>query len=202
MSVDRQEALVWHCVLTGYQFEKLAHEFYKKVKKISPTINIINSHLNSEGIEKIKIFKEIVGKFFFGYLPFPIILKIFMIYLNEGVQICYRIFYAILKITSAEIRDAKNTKQILRIIKTKLLVDLTDPEIMKRFFRLAFDLRLSPIINLKKLEIESMSRHSDDVYYLPEIIGESEILSYQDVCYLVMVAIKYLGFPARSHQTL
>ena len=151
MSIARQESLVWHFVLNSQQLDKYSHLFYKKIKKISPTINIINNHLNSEGIDKLKIFKEIIGGFFFGYLPFPVILRIFMIFLNEGFQVFYRIYYAILKMTDKAIRDCNNTKQILRVIKTKMLNDLTKPEEVKRFFRLVLDLRLSPIINMKKI---------------------------------------------------
>lgn len=74
-----------------------------------------------------------------------------MIYLNEGVQTFYRAYYAILKMTGPSIRDATNTKQILRIIKTKLLVELHKPEEEKKFFRMFIDLRLSPITNLKAM---------------------------------------------------
>ena len=81
------------------------------------------------------------------------ILKIFMIFLNEGFQIFYRIYYAILKMNDRAIRDCNNTKQILRVIKTKMLNDLTKPDEVKRFFRFALDLRISPIINMKKIEI-------------------------------------------------
>ena len=167
MSVQRQESLVWHLVLNSQQLEKHAHLFYKRVKKISPTVSTINAHLNTEEIDKIRIFREVVGGFFVGYLPFPVILRVFLIFLNEGFQVFYRIYYAILKMTDRAIRDCASTKQILRIIKTQLLNDLAKPDQVKRLFRLAFDLRLSPN-NLKKLELASMkSRKSETIYFLP-----------------------------------
>lgn len=60
-------------MLTGNQLEKFAREFFKTVKDISPSIRIINEHLNTEGIDKFQIFKDVIGDFFIGFLPFPVI---------------------------------------------------------------------------------------------------------------------------------
>ena len=38
-----------------------------------------------------------VGDFFFKYLPFAFVYKIFIIYLNEGVKIFFRVIYALMK---------------------------------------------------------------------------------------------------------
>lgn len=73
MSVDRQESLRWHFSLTDNQMDKFAREFFKTVKKVSPSINAINDHLNTEGIDKFFIFKDIVGNFFFGFVPFQVV---------------------------------------------------------------------------------------------------------------------------------
>lgn len=72
MSVERQESLRWHFSLTSNQTDKFAREFFKNVKKVSPSINTINDHLNTEGIDKFYIFNEIIGSFFIGYVPFPV----------------------------------------------------------------------------------------------------------------------------------
>jgi len=47
-------------------------------------------------------------------------------YLNEGVKIFYRFFYAILKMTGQVIRESSSTKQIIRVIRTKLLTTLNN----------------------------------------------------------------------------
>lgn len=65
-----------------------------------------------------------------------------MIYLNEGVKIFYRFFYAILKIAGQSIRDSSNTKQIIRVIRTKMLTSLNNEKSIKQFFRYAYDLQL------------------------------------------------------------
>lgn len=41
--------------------DKFAREFYKTVKKVSPSVSLINDHLNTEGIEKFLIFKQIIS---------------------------------------------------------------------------------------------------------------------------------------------
>lgn len=76
-----------------------------------------------------------------------------MVYLNEGVKIFYRFFYAILKMTGSNIRDSSNTKQIIRVIRTKLLTSLNNEKQIKQFFRYAYDLQIENLLN-KKSEVE------------------------------------------------
>ena len=51
------------------------------------------------------------------YLPFPTVLKIFVIYLNEGIKIYFRMFYSVLRLVSDDVKSIKsnsNFKSILR----------------------------------------------------------------------------------------
>ena len=92
-----------------------------------------------------------ISHFLYLYLIIEVIVKLFLVYLNEGVKIFYRIFYAILKLTGPAIRDATNTKSIFRVIRNKMLNDLTNDKAIRKFFRLAYDLRIGKIESLEKI---------------------------------------------------
>lgn len=95
--------------------------------------------------------------------------------MNEGAKIFYRIFYAILKIAGQGIKDSNNTKQIIRVIRTKMLTNLNTDRNIKNFFKLAFDLKLENLINIKKKEIDMLKSNKQEtvIYYLPEVEGAS-----------------------------
>lgn len=80
------------------------------------------------------------------------VLRIFLIFLNEGVEVCYRFFYAILKMAGTTIRDYSNTKSILRAIRTKMLTCLTNQKQLKQFYKYAFDLQLDKLL-MKRTEV-------------------------------------------------
>lgn len=84
-------------------------------------------------------------------------MRIFIIYLNEGVKAFYRFFYSILKIAGQAIKDCNNTKAILRVIRTKMLINLTNEKQIKLFFKFGFDLRLQHLISItiKNSEVDS-----------------------------------------------
>lgn len=63
------------------------------------------------------MFQDMIQNFLLGWLPFNIILQIFILFINEGIKIFYRVMYRILK-------NSKNY-----IFKT------TDPLIMQRVIR-------------------------------------------------------------------
>lgn len=64
----------------------------------------------------------------------------------------YRFFYSILKVTGTAIRDSSNTKQVIRVIRTKLLTSLNTDKQIKQFFRYAFDLQLENLL-IRKAEV-------------------------------------------------
>ena len=152
--------------------DKYASEFYKTIKKLSPSVGEINDHFNTEAINKIDIFKEIVGNFFYGFLPFPLILRIFMVFINEGFSIFYRFYYAMLKLTKTEIRDITNTKGVIRMMRKKLLNCLHDEENVRTFFKHAYDLKL-PCGSMKNMHLNKEERLGNVSYYLPNIYGSS-----------------------------
>lgn len=82
-------------------------------------------------------------------------MRIFLIFLNEGVKIFYRVFYAILKIAGQAIKDSNNTKQIIRVIRTKMLTNLSTDKQIRTFFKLAFDLKIQNLMVIKRSDIES-----------------------------------------------
>lgn len=60
--------------------------------------------MDEKGINKEELFRDMIGNFFFKYLPFAVpicsmqfVYKIFIIYLNEGVKIFFRVVYSLMK---------------------------------------------------------------------------------------------------------
>ena len=64
-------------------------------------------------------------------------------------------FYAILKIAGQAIKDSNNTKQIIRVIRTKMLTNLSTDKQIRTFFKLAFDLKIQNLMVIKRSDIES-----------------------------------------------
>jgi hypothetical protein len=65
------------------------------------------------------------------------------------------VFYAILKIAGQAIKDSNNTKQIIRVIRTKMLTNLSTDKQIRTFFKLAFDLKIQNLMVIKRSDIES-----------------------------------------------
>ena len=56
-----------------------------------------------------KLFHDILANFFLEYLPFKYCIKIFVMYLNEGIEICYRFIYSILRLNEDELLKSTNS---------------------------------------------------------------------------------------------
>lgn len=52
----------------------LAESFYSIVSKNSESVAKLERHFTKNGIDKVKLFGRIIDNFFYGYLPFPVIL--------------------------------------------------------------------------------------------------------------------------------
>ena len=46
---------------------------------------------------------EISTNIFFGYLPFNSVMKLFIIYMNEGISVYFRAMYSLMKMLKIEI---------------------------------------------------------------------------------------------------
>lgn len=74
MSLNRMESFRWHMVFKEDQMKYLAESFYSIVSKNSESVAKLERHFTKNGIDKVKLFGRIIDNFFYGYLPFPVIL--------------------------------------------------------------------------------------------------------------------------------
>ena len=86
MSQNRQESYRWHMVFKEDQMKNLANLFYVIVGKNSNTVSELEKAFARNNIDKIKLFQKVIDDFFYGFLPFSvIILKISLYY----VYLCF-----------------------------------------------------------------------------------------------------------------
>ena len=69
----------------------------------SATFNKIMAHFNRIGFDCIDLFKDLTYDLFAKYLTFADVLKLFIMFLNEGIKIYFRITYALLFTLKKEI---------------------------------------------------------------------------------------------------
>jgi hypothetical protein len=75
------------------------------------------------------------------YLPFPAVLKIFIMYLNEGIKVYFRMFYSVLRLVADEIKACRTDNQLKSIIRKKLMnLKIEDQNnIIKQAFKLSLN---------------------------------------------------------------
>lgn len=107
-------------------------------------------------------------------------MRIFLTYLNEGVKIFFRIFYAMLVYTEKGLKEATSIDKAFLVLKKKCLGMSSKDiyEILKKSFNLNLRAFASPSLLESRLK---KSQSDKKYYYLPLIEGVSHILSYQDV---------------------
>lgn len=70
---DRKiESLRWHCIFKEEQLDSIAESFYILIGSKSGTVKKLTKNFDSLKIDKIKIFKVLFEKFFYGVLPFKV----------------------------------------------------------------------------------------------------------------------------------
>ena len=60
---------------------------------------------------------EISTNIFFGYLPFNSVMKLFIIYMNEGISVYFRAMYSLMKMLKIEILNITDMSSLKNTIR-------------------------------------------------------------------------------------
>jgi hypothetical protein len=114
-----------------------------------------------------------------------------MLFLNEGVKMLFRVFYAMIVYSESDLLTATSLEKALIIIKRKCLnISSSDSTIiLKKSFNLNLKATISTNLIESRLKKEQSQRK---YYYLPFMKGGSDILSFDDVM-LSLLSSKSFG---------
>lgn len=92
---------------------RFAEDFYETIAVKSKSFKAVYEHFKLKGFNYLELFHDMTTKLFITYLPLNVtlsfilklVIKIFVMYLNEGVKIYYRISYAIVVMLKVKIKD-------------------------------------------------------------------------------------------------
>lgn len=140
---EQQRRLRWHFMMNQVEFFKLKKSFIETIRKKSKTFDEILKHFIQIGFEYMDFFDDLLNNIFIEYLSFSAIIKIFIMFMNEGIKIYFRMMYAICRVQSDKILQIKDPSTMKNFIRKNAL-NLTYQQIyqMIRVSALSGDLSL------------------------------------------------------------
>ena len=69
---------------------------------------MIMNHFKEISFDYMDFFMDIINSIFYGYLNFSAVIKIFIMYMNEGIKIYFRFMYALCFTLKDDILKVKN----------------------------------------------------------------------------------------------
>lgn len=160
--------------------KKLIPAFIESFKNITKsTGKEIFKKLSNLKFEVEILIEDMFFNLFIGYLNFTFLHKVFILYLNEGCKILFRVAYAILKTLKNEILDINKSEYVISMIKSKTF-ELKDEH---SFFSHVYYFKLTERNNAyEEIKIvETFKPNKLENYYIPTINGESNIMSDDEI---------------------
>lgn len=139
----------------------------------------IMSKMKKIGFDFQLLIEDIFFNFFYGYLNFDYLHRMFICFLREGSKVLFRIGFALLKTFKSTILEIEDKNEVINIIKSKGF-EMRD---INAFFNLAFSFGITQYNNMYKdtKVIEKYQPTKKTNYYIPIINGDSSILSDDDI---------------------
>jgi hypothetical protein len=190
-------AVIKNIIITDYSNKNLSKIRFRLRFNYEENKRLIQSFIESYRIISRNSGKEILKKFeklgfdieiliedmffniFIGYLNFNFLNRIFLLYLNEGVKILFRVAYALLKSVKNDILDINSNELVISTIKHKAF-EIKDES---TFFSSVFYFKLNSSNNRYE-EIKIVNQFKPDKlvnYYIPTINGESNIMTDDEI---------------------
>ena len=178
-----------HKNLNNIRF-KLRFDYEENKRLIRAFIDSYRNISKNSGKELLKKFEKLgfdvefliedmFFNFFIGYLNFNFLNRVFLLYLNEGTKIFFRVAYALLKTLKNDILDVSSNESVISTIKHKAS-ELKDES---KFFSMVFSFKLNSSNN-KYDEIKITNKFPPPKiinYYIPTINGDSNIMTDDEI---------------------
>jgi hypothetical protein len=167
--------LRWHFTMTQTQFSQLGAAFLDSTQKLSNTFRLIYGHLQSIKYDFNGLFESLVSSLFLGFLPFRVVFRIWVIFLNEGVKALFRMVFALLRVQAKSILENSTESTMTELIR-KLSINMdeaTADAFIKKAFSLHFE-RLDQILGGYSAGQQKV--RSVTAYYFPSMSHNSGII--------------------------
>lgn len=175
---EQLRGLRWYFPMDKLEFHGLIETFMSFMTSKSSSIRTGVDRLEMLGADSSLFIKELFSTFFLEFVPLDIINTLFVVYLNEGIKILFRLGYGFFKYLAQEIASATSIQQLRIAIKNRLEY-LTDKE-KRVFINLCFQLRIVKIkTEFSKLNMENVD---NDASYIcnPSVQGSTKLLEGAD----------------------
>ncbi|KRX09941.1 hypothetical protein PPERSA_05333 [Pseudocohnilembus persalinus] len=175
--------LRWHFTLTQEDSNKNAKLFIDHCSRRSSDFRNLVAHFEKCGFLKqyMQIFIDESNKIFMDIFKYSTCIRIFTIFLNEGVRVFYKIFYGYTMI----LRPRLLLSQDPAILKDLILLSHIDEEIsqLEKLFKMAYTLKIkNNNKDFQQIRISNLvSQPALNVYYRPRVKDQSEIINYNSV---------------------
>ncbi|EAR99604.3 rab-GTPase-TBC domain protein (macronuclear) [Tetrahymena thermophila SB210] len=182
-SAEEERSLRWHFLMKKADFTRFAKSFFDTVSSKSKTFKQILQHFKDIGFDYLDLFKDITNSIFSGYLNFSTVIKIFIIYMNEGIKVYFRFMYALCRVIYKDIlkvRDISTMKSLIR----KMGLNMK-PKQIKEMINKAFSLRLVKVNQtLQRYSIrksDEVEMATKKIYFIPHLDQESNIINQEQL---------------------
>ncbi|CAD8063609.1 unnamed protein product [Paramecium sonneborni] len=172
---QNKQQLRWHLIMNEEHFKETATTFYETVSKRSKTFSNVYQFMQNIHFDSFELFQEMSINLMLTYLPFSTVLKIFIIYLNEGIKIYFRIFYSVLRYISDDIKSCKSNSNFKSIFRKKLMN--LNIEQQNNIIKQAFKLSLSESEQVKSYMRTAVSYSKNQPCYLPIPSQASDLIT-------------------------
>lgn len=141
-------------------------------------------HMKSIHFRPEKLYEDMCFGFFYKYFNFFGMIRFLPFYLHEGIKSVYRLIYAMEKITKDELILIKNPDKIIN--RCRELINSLDN--VKDLFEISYNFNITRNNNkyMDQVDLNSNEKISKNIeqYFLPEIVGKSQILTELNIIHL------------------
>jgi hypothetical protein len=131
-----------------------------------------------------KLYEDMCFGFFYKYFNFFGMIRLLPFNLHEGIKSVYRLIYAMEKITKDELILIKNPDKIIN--RCRELINSLDN--VKDLFEISYNFNITRNNNkyMDQVDLNSNEKISKNIeqYFLPEIVGKSQILTELNIIHL------------------
>ncbi|KAL4506958.1 hypothetical protein ABPG72_001379 [Tetrahymena utriculariae] len=169
--------LRWYFTTSYGDYKKNAKLFFDVACQRSSDFKEIIEFLDSKNFDYIQQFIDWTTHFFLNILRFSTVLRIWTIYLNEGIRTLYKITFGIWMTVKDQVKQMQTSDEIKEFLKT-CKIDKTIEE-TDQLFVTAYYLKIKKINKFFREIISSQNQPQMKIIYRPRTKEKSQIITYQ-----------------------
>lgn len=139
------KSLRWHFSFTESDFSKIVQTFVDTVSSKSTSFTEMIAHFDNIKFGYMDMFTTWFLYIFKGFLPYSLLIKAVVFFLNEGIKIYYRLAYSLLRSFKEEILAHQDPDTMVEKIRSLGLA--LDADGIKKVLRNMWSLRLTSLKN-------------------------------------------------------